>query len=55
MKRHAGPAVLRGRALLRLGRAEDALAALRDAKTKDDRALDDPASLLAWARVLGIA
>ena len=53
MPGRAGPGVLRGRALLRLGRADDALAAFRDAKAKDERALDDPASLLSWARVLG--
>lgn len=53
MPGHAGPGVLRGRALLRLGRAAEALVALRDAKERDDRALDDPVSLLSWARVLG--
>ena len=53
MPGRAGPGVLRGRALLRLGRADDALAAFRDAKAKDERALDDPASLLSWARALG--
>jgi tetratricopeptide (TPR) repeat protein len=46
----ASPSVLKGRALLRLGRAEDALAALQEAKKRDDRALDDPVALLAWAR-----
>jgi tetratricopeptide (TPR) repeat protein len=52
MKGRAGPCVLRGRALARLGRAEEALAALREAKSRDERALDDPQTLLAWARVL---
>ncbi|HVJ90431.1 MAG TPA: hypothetical protein VM580_11565 [Labilithrix sp.] len=46
----ASPAVLKGRAYLRLGRAEDAVAALSEAKRRDDRALDDPVALLAWAR-----
>ncbi len=46
----ASPSVLKGRALLRLGRAEDAVAALVEAKKRDDRALDDPVALLAWAR-----
>lgn len=46
----ASPSVLRGRAFLRLGRVEDALAALQEAKRRDDRALDDPVALLAWAR-----
>jgi tetratricopeptide (TPR) repeat protein len=46
----ASSSVLKGRALLRLGRAEDALAALQEAKRRDERALDDPVALLAWAR-----
>jgi tetratricopeptide (TPR) repeat protein len=46
----ASPSVLKGRALLRLGRAEDAFKALQEAKRRDDRALDDPVALLAWAR-----
>jgi hypothetical protein len=46
----ASSAVLKGRAFLRLGRAEDALAALVEAKRRDERALDDPVALLAWAR-----
>jgi tetratricopeptide (TPR) repeat protein len=46
----ASPSVLKGRAFLRLGRPEDALASLSEAKRRDDRALDDPVSLLAWAR-----
>lgn len=46
----AAPKVLEGRALLRLGRADEALDALTEAKKRDDRALDDPVALLAWAR-----
>lgn len=46
----AAPSVLKGRALLRLGKPEDALAALAEAKRRDDRALDDPVALLVWAR-----
>jgi tetratricopeptide (TPR) repeat protein len=46
----AAPSVLKGRALLKLGKATDALAALKEARTRDDRALDDPVALLAWAR-----
>lgn len=42
--------VLSGRALLRLDRASEAYAALREAKTRDERALDEPHALLAWAR-----
>jgi tetratricopeptide (TPR) repeat protein len=46
----AAPSVLKGRALLRLGKPADALTALKEARTRDDRALDDPVALLAWAR-----
>jgi tetratricopeptide (TPR) repeat protein len=46
----AAPSVLKGRALLRLGKPDEALAALGEAKRRDDRALDDPVALLAWAR-----
>jgi tetratricopeptide (TPR) repeat protein len=46
----AAPSVLKGRALLRLGKPQDALAALEEAKKRDERALDDPVALLAWAR-----
>lgn len=46
----AAPSVLKGRALLRLGKPNDALAALKEARKRDDRALDDPVALLAWAR-----
>jgi tetratricopeptide (TPR) repeat protein len=48
----AGPGVLRGRALAKIGRWDDALKSLREAKTRDERALDDPQSLLAWGRAL---
>ena len=46
----AAPSVLKGRALLRLGKSAEALAVLKEARTRDDRALDDPVALLAWAR-----
>ncbi len=46
----ASASVLKGRALLKLGRAADALAAFDEAKRRDDRALDEPVALLAWAR-----
>jgi len=46
----AAPKVLEGRALLRLGKAAAAVGALEEAKKRDDRALDDPVALLAWAR-----
>lgn len=46
----AAPSVLRGRAYLKLDKPQEALAALVEAKKRDDRALDDPVALLAWAR-----
>lgn len=46
----ASSSVLKGRAFLRMNQAEDARAALAEAKRRDDRALDDPVALLAWAR-----
>lgn len=46
----AAPSVLRGRAHLRLGDASQALKALDEARARDERALDDPVALLAWAR-----
>lgn len=46
----AAPKVLEGRALLRLGKPAAAVAALEEAKKRDERALDDPVALLAWAR-----
>lgn len=42
--------MLRGRALLRLGKPEAARAALEEARRRDVRAFDDPAVLVAWAR-----
>lgn len=42
--------VLEGRALLRLDRAPEAYAALREAKQRNERSLDEPNALLAWAR-----
>jgi tetratricopeptide (TPR) repeat protein len=48
------PRVLEGRALAALGRTPEALTALRDARARDPRALDEPASLLAYARVLAM-
>jgi tetratricopeptide (TPR) repeat protein len=49
---HAASRALEGRALAALGKLPDALEALRDAGRIDLRALDDPAALMAWARVL---
>lgn len=46
----ASPSVLKGRAFLRMNQPGDALKALAEAKKRDDRALDDPVALLAWAR-----
>jgi tetratricopeptide (TPR) repeat protein len=48
----AAPMLLKGRALCRLGRFPEARVALAAAHDRDDRALDDPAALLAWARSL---
>jgi len=49
---HAAPLVLEGRALLALGKLDDALRALEQGRGRDRSALDDPLALLAWARVL---
>lgn len=49
---HAAPLALEGRALTLLGRLDEAMVALRDAAARDPRTLDDPATLLAWARAL---
>jgi tetratricopeptide (TPR) repeat protein len=49
---HAAPMLLKGRALAQLSRHAEALDALRLARARDVRALDDPAALLAWARAL---
>jgi tetratricopeptide (TPR) repeat protein len=48
----AAPLVIKGRALGDLGRDAEALGVLRAALARDDRVLDDPAALLAWARAL---
>ena len=52
MPGHAAPLVLKGRALAALDKFPDALSALREAKARDERALDDPLALFTWARVL---
>jgi tetratricopeptide (TPR) repeat protein len=49
---HAAPRVLEGRALATLGKLDDALKALADARSRDATAFDDPLALLAWARAL---
>jgi tetratricopeptide (TPR) repeat protein len=49
---HAAPLALEGRALALLGRLDEAVVALREAAARDRRTLDDPATLLAWARAL---
>ncbi len=41
--------VLRGRALVRMGRHAEALAAFEEARRRDERALDEPRALFAWA------
>jgi len=46
----AAPGILRGRAYLKLNKPNEALAALVEAKKRDERSLDDPVALLAWAR-----
>ncbi len=48
----AAPRVLKGRALAQLGQNGDAYALFTEGLARDPRALDDPAALLAWARVL---
>jgi tetratricopeptide (TPR) repeat protein len=48
------PLVLKGRALSALGRHAEALVVLRAAQARDERALDDPMALLAWARSLAL-
>jgi tetratricopeptide (TPR) repeat protein len=47
---HAAPKVLEGRALALLGQKDEALAALREGHARDPGVLDEPATLLAWAR-----
>jgi len=46
----AAPMLLKGRAAATLGKYSDALDALREAKKRDDHALDDPQALLAFGR-----
>jgi tetratricopeptide (TPR) repeat protein len=48
----AAPSVLLGRALARLGKYDAALEAFGQARTKDPQALEEPVTLLVWARVL---
>jgi hypothetical protein len=48
----AAPMVLKGRALCQLARHAEAKVSLRLARERDAHALDDPATLFAWARVL---
>jgi tetratricopeptide (TPR) repeat protein len=52
---HAAPKVLEGRALALLGQQDDALAALREGRLRDPGVLDEPATLLAWARAMARA
>jgi len=49
---HAAPKVLEGRALAALGQKDAALDALREGKARDPGVLDDPTTLLAWARAV---
>jgi tetratricopeptide (TPR) repeat protein len=49
---HAAARALEGRALVALGQAPEAVVAFRDSLTRDAHVLDDPATLLAWARAL---
>jgi tetratricopeptide (TPR) repeat protein len=43
--------ILRGRALAHLGKYSASLEALKEAKARDDLALDEPEALLVWARM----
>src|SRR5579863_9447653 len=52
---HGAARALQGRALLTLGRVDEALTAMRDAKAREGRALDDPLALHAWACALARA
>ena len=49
---HAAPLVLEGRALMALGKFDDALRALELGRSREPTALDDPMALLAWCRAL---
>lgn len=51
----AAPHVLRGRALARLGRHAEALAAFEEAKKRDERALEEPRALYTYAHGLARA
>lgn len=51
----AAPLLLKGRALSTMSQHAPALAALREARARDDRALDEPMALLAWARSLAFS
>ncbi len=51
----AAPYVLRGRALARLGRHAEALAAFEEAKKRDERALEEPRALYTYAHGLARA
>ena len=51
----AAPHVLRGRALARLGRHPEALAAFEEAKKRDERALEEPRALFTYAHGLARA
>jgi tetratricopeptide (TPR) repeat protein len=48
----APPLVLEGRALIALGKIDDAVHALELARSRDGKALEEPRALFAWARVL---
>lgn len=48
----AAPHVLRGRALARLARHPEALAAFEEAKKRDEHALEEPRALFRWAHEL---
>jgi len=52
---HAAPKVLEGRALAALGQKDAALDALREGESRDPGVLDDPTTLLAWARAMARA
>ncbi len=49
---YAAPHVLEGRALVALGKYDEAYAAMRAGMSIEPHALDDPQALLAWARTL---
>lgn len=49
---HAAPLVLEGRALVALGKLEEALKALEGSKHREATAIDDPLALLAYGRAL---